>query len=65
MRYPSEDAPRTGERNVKLNKNTSENDATNKIVPLLLRIERSQQRWFGHVSKMSQERLPKQTLLAK
>ena len=31
MRYCSEDAPRTGERNVNLNKNTSENDALNKI----------------------------------
>ena len=35
------------------------------IEPLLLRIERSQLRWFGHVSRMSQERLPKQALLAK
>ena len=35
------------------------------IEPLLLRIERSQLRWFGHVSKMSQKRLPKQALLAK
>ena len=34
--------------------------------PLLLRIERSQLRWFGHVSRrMLQERLPKQALLAK
>ena len=36
-----------------------------KIKPLLLRIERSQPRWFGHVSRVPQERLPKQTLLAK
>ena len=35
------------------------------IQPLLLRIERSQLRWFGHVSRMPQERLPKQALLAK
>ena len=35
------------------------------IEPLLLRIERSQLRWFGHVSRMLQERLPKQALLAK
>ena len=32
--------------------------------PLLLRIERSRHRWFGHISRMSQERLPKQALLA-
>ena len=35
------------------------------IKPLLLRIERSQLRWFGHVSRMPQERLPNQALLAK
>ena len=28
------------------------------IEPLLLRIERSQLKWFGHVSRMPQERLP-------
>ena len=33
--------------------------------PLLLRIERSQLRWFGHVSRRPQERLPKQALVAK
>ena len=35
------------------------------IEPLLLRIERSPLRWFGHVSRMPQDRLPKQALLAK
>ena len=35
------------------------------IEPLLLRIERSQLRWFGQVSRIPQERLPKQALLAK
>ena len=32
---------------------------------LLLRIERSQLRWFGRVSRMPQERLLKQALLAR
>ena len=35
------------------------------IEPLLLRIKRSQLRWFGPVSRMPPERLPKQSLLAK
>ena len=35
------------------------------VEPLLLRIERSQLRWFGHVSKMPEERLPEQALLTK
>ena len=35
------------------------------IESLLLRIKRSQLRWFGHVSRMPQERLPKHALLAK
>ena len=35
------------------------------IEPLLLQIERSQHTWFGHVSRMLQERLPTQALLAK
>ena len=30
------------------------------LEPLLLRIERSQLRWFGHASRIPQERLPKQ-----
>ena len=35
------------------------------IEPLLLRIKRFELRWFGHVSRMPLERLPKQALLAK
>ena len=35
------------------------------IESLLLRIDRSQLRWFGHVSRMPKEKLPKQALLAK
>ena len=34
------------------------------IESLLLRMKRSQLRWFGHVSRMPQERLPKKTLHA-
>jgi len=34
-------------------------------VELLLRIERSQLRWFAHVSRMTQERLARHVLLAK
>jgi len=35
------------------------------IERLLLRNERSQLRWFGHVSRICQERFPKQALLTK
>ena len=35
------------------------------VEPLLLRIERSQLRWFVYVSRMPQERLSEQSLLAK
>ena len=34
------------------------------VESLFLRIERSQLRWFSHVSSMPQERLPKQALFA-
>jgi len=34
------------------------------LEPLFLRMVRSQLRWFVHVSRMSQERLSKQALLA-
>ena len=44
---------------------SSENRKSLNIEPLLLQIERSQLRWFDHVSRMLQERLPKQALLAK
>ena len=44
---------------------SSETRKSLNIEPLLLRIERSQLRWFGHVSRMPQERFPKQALLVK
>ena len=44
---------------------SSETRKSLNIEPLLLRIERSQLRWFGHVSSIPQERLPQQALLAK
>ena len=34
------------------------------VEPILLRIERSQQGWFGHVARMLQERLANQVMLA-
>ena len=44
---------------------SSEIQKSPNIEPLLLRIEKSQLRWFGHVSRMPQKRLPKQASLAK
>ena len=44
---------------------SSEIRKSTNIEPLFLRIERSQLRWFGHVSRMPQERLRKQVLLSK
>ena len=44
---------------------SSETRKSLNIKPLLLRIERSQLRWFGHVSRLRQKSLPKQALLAK
>ena len=35
------------------------------IEPLVLRIERSQLRWFDHISRMPQQKLSKQAVLAK
>ena len=35
------------------------------IEPLLLWIERSQLRWYGHLIRMPQERIPRQLLFAK
>ena len=46
-------------------KRSSEIRKSLNIEPLLLRIKRSQLGWFGHVSRMPQERLPKQAFLAK
>ena len=35
------------------------------IEPLIFRIERSQPKWFGHVTRMPEEKFLKQALLAK
>ena len=43
--------------------NTTTRESLN-IESLLLRIEKSRLRWFGQVSRMPQEQLPKQTLYA-
>ena len=40
-------------------------DILKSLQPLLLQTKRSQLRWFGHVSRMPQKKLPKQALLAK
>ena len=45
-------------------RNTAVRESVN-IESLLLRIERFQLRWFCHVNRISQGRLPKQTLNAK
>ena len=42
-------------------RNTAIQESLN-IELLLFRIERSQLRWLGHVGRMPQEHLPKQTL---
>ena len=44
---------------------SSEIQKSPNIERLLLQIKRSRLRWFGHVSQIPQERLPKQALLSK
>ena len=46
MRYCFDDAPRTGEQNVYLNKNTWENVASNKIQHLLASVSETDNRVF-------------------
>ena len=45
-------------------RNTAIRESLN-IESLLLRIKKFQLRWFGHFSRMTRERLPKQTFFAK
>ena len=45
-------------------RNTSIRDSLG-VEPLLLQIERSQLRWYGHVVRMPHQRLAKQVLLSK
>ena len=45
-------------------RNTELRDMLGVTAPLVLRIERSQLRWLGHVMRMEESRLPKQILFA-
>ena len=57
--------PRTEEATLFNKVRSSEIRQSLTIETLLHRIERSQLRWFDHVNRMPQEKLPKQALLAK